>query len=142
VIHLQGQVVALSSVHPATPHLLGLLDRYAALPLSDEYGACNDKQECCYQEQYFGRPYAANRSVDGQVNILQESSNGPGHSGDDSGHDDQANAVAYAVLIYLLAEPHKEYGPGGHAYDPHKQGLSLHANIRQTLAPEQLHVHY
>jgi hypothetical protein len=119
MIYLQGQVMALSSVYPSTSHLLGLLNRYAALPLSDKYGACNDKQERCYKEQYFCRPYAANWSVDGQVNVLQERSNGPGHSGDNAGHNDQTDTIAYAVFVYLLAEPHKEYGPGGHTDNAH-----------------------
>ena len=32
------------------------------------------------------------------------------HAGDDAGHDDEADAVADAVLVDLLAEPHQEDG--------------------------------
>ena len=37
------------------------------------------------------------------------------HAGDDAGQDDQRDAVAEAVLVDLLAEPHQEDAAGGQA---------------------------
>ena len=38
-------------------------------------------------------------------------------AGDDAGHDDERDAVADAVLVDLLAEPHQEHGADGHGQD-------------------------
>ena len=39
---------------------------------------------------------------------------GARHTGQNAGHDQQADAVADAEFIDLLAEPHEEHGAGGH----------------------------
>ena len=39
------------------------------------------------------------------------------HAGQNAGHDQQADAVADAELVDLLAEPHQEHRAGGHRQD-------------------------
>ena len=58
---------------------------------------------------------AAPPSVSSASTLSPSSSiSGAGHPGQDAGHDQQADAVADAVLVDLLAEPHQEHGAGGH----------------------------
>ena len=45
---------------------------------------------------------------------LQQLHAGRRHAGQDAGHDQQADAVADAELVDLLAEPHQEHRAGGH----------------------------
>ena len=46
--------------------------------------------------------------------LLQQLIPGGRHAGQDAGHDQQADAVADAELVDLLAEPHEEHRAGGH----------------------------
>src|SRR5439155_2294186 len=104
----------LPAIDAAAARMLGLLDGDAPLRLGDEDRSSDDENKRGRQEQDFSRPNLSFAGgADGHVALIDELADGHGHAGDNAGEDDQADAVAQAVFVDLLAEPHEEYAAGG-----------------------------
>ena len=61
---------------------------------------------------------------------------GARHAGQNAGHDQQADAVADAEFVDLLAEPHQEDGAGGHR----QHGDDLPAELQAASIVEKLRI--
>ena len=114
MVDAERQVLALAAVNAAAAGVLGLLDRDAALGLCDQDRAGDDEDERADQEDDLADAdlVAGRQALD---RLDDELAGAPASMR--QAEDDQRNAVAQAVLVDLLAEPHQEQTPGGEARD-------------------------
>ena len=122
MIDPQRQELALAAIHAAAAGVLGLLNGDPALRLGDQDRAGDDEDERKDQEDDLADADRMSRvSLGTEVALLSQELNGIRHAGDDAGENQEADAVAKAVLVDLLAEPHQEDAAGGErsqAHDP------------------------
>ncbi len=105
--------------------MLGRLRRNAPLPLGDGDDGHDDADEQTDEhEDFFQTDVAAGAAAaqreDGraQMALLEKQAlRRVGNAGDDAGHDDEADAVADAVFVDLLADPHEEDRADRHGDD-------------------------
>src|SRR5205823_1679990 len=113
-----------AAVDAAAANVLGRLRRNAALALGNGHDRDHHRDEETDQHEQFFQSYVA-RSAPSQpqdgfaevATLEEETLRGVGDAGDDTGHDNEADAVADAVLVDLLAQPHEENGAHGHRDD-------------------------
>ena len=98
--------VALTAVDPSPARMLGLLDRDSPLPLLDEDDSDHGEDEAHDEYDHGGEVDLALLHLPDHVSEI------PGKTGDDAGHDDDAHAVADAVVVNELAQPYQEHRPG------------------------------
>ena len=113
-VDLDRQERALTTVHLAADHTLGVLDGDAALGVRDEHDEHNDQQHAD-DEQDRGVPL--DRAGGQRGNERTDERRDAGH---DACEQDHRNAVADAELIDLLAHPHQEGRAGHEGHDDDK----------------------
>src|SRR5207248_1377906 len=122
VIDSEREVLPLAAVDAPASGVLGLLNGNSPLRLGDEDRSGNDEHESRHEEENFsGSNFAFAAAADGHVALIDELADRAGHSSDDAGENDQADAVAQAIFVDLLAEPHEEYAAGGEGNEAGKR---------------------
>ena len=117
----QGQVLARAAVDAPAADVLGALRGNAALSLGDEHHADDHAHEQHGEDQQRFHADLAAAAAQFEAALLDHGLDqiciaGARHAGEDAGHDQQADAVADAVLVDLLAQPHQEHRAGGHRH--------------------------
>src|SRR5262249_47958223 len=114
----QREILLAAAIDSAAADVLGALRWNAALPLCHVYHARDDSNEQQDQDEDFLRPMLAAAAAEfvGRL-IPDEIPNHRRHAGQNAGHDEQADPIADAELVDLLADPHQENRAGGHRHD-------------------------
>ena len=113
-IYLNRNVSALTAVHLASDHALGVLDGDSALGVRDEHDEYNDQQHAENQQD---RGVPLDRAGGQRGN---ERADERRDTGNDTCEQDHRDAVADAELVNLLAHPHQEGRAGHEGHDDDK----------------------
>ncbi len=114
LIDAQRQVLPGAAIHAPAAHMLGALRGNAPLAQRDKHHARHHGQKHHgQQQQHFDAQLARSAAQLGRC-LAEQLSERARHAGQNARHDQQADAVADAELIDLLAQPHQEDGAGGH----------------------------
>src|SRR5699024_884742 len=112
--HLNGQEGALAAIHLAAHNLLGVLHGDAALGLVHKDDDPNDHQEQHHEQRGQNQILAGGGgALHTQLHVLPHGAEGDRQPGDDTGKQDDGNAVAHTLVVNLLAHPHDKGGAGG-----------------------------
>ena len=113
VLIFKRQVGALSAVHAPSDHAFGVLDRNAPLSLFDED---NDPHHGDHEHQQ--NQYHEDGDLTGGQQPKRIGHRG-GQTNDDTGENNQRNAVADSPFGNLFAQPHDKGRTGGQGDDGH-----------------------
>ena len=115
LVDQHGQVLPVAAEDAASADVLGALRGDAALPLADEHDAHHDADKEQDEHEYFFRAHLAAQLHAAFLDDRRDQlAPGARHAGENARHNQQADAVADAVFVDLLAEPHEEHGARRH----------------------------
>ena len=141
LIDAQRQVLASSAVDPAAADVLGALRGNPPLPLADKHDAGDHADEKHDQDQEHVHAQLALAAAQLQAaaghDRLDDFADGAGQPGQNIAHDQKTDAVADAVLVDLLAQPHEEYRAGGHRQNGNELPGDLQAEGRAAAVVAQ-----
>ena len=113
MIYAKRQILLLPAIHAPAARVLGLLDGDSPLRLRNEDRSGDDEDERGDEEDDLaGRDRVSGVAL--RAELLDEHSDRLRHACDDASQDDQRHAIAQAVFIDLLAQPHQKDAAGGH----------------------------
>jgi DNA-directed RNA polymerase subunit alpha len=118
-VNPQRNMRRLSAIHPSAYDLLGILHRYASLPLLHHHGSCNDPYRQHHIDDYTDERDAT------LTNRLKHTEGGVRQSGDNPGKYQHRDSVADAALCYFLPEPHEKTRACSKSHDDQRKGKEV-----------------
>ena len=119
LIDPQRQALSLTTMDSPPTNVLGTLNRDPPLALCDHDHPEDDRDKDQRKQKQFFDSRVRSEPHPLFKRRLQQLGSGLRHSSEDTGHDQQADAIADSVGVDLFTNPHQKDRSGGHGDRPH-----------------------